>query len=332
MCSSRSVVLSGTAPSTGLVFGVDLGGTKVLAALAGVTGDVIAEVVAPTDPRGGLFVIQQIHAVATALCAEAGITAMQIQRVVVGSPGVVDPNTGGIRLAPNIPGFSDFDVALALRALFQKDVLIENDVKLAMLGEVTQGRAKGCANAAFLSIGTGVGLGLMVNGQLLRGATGAAGEIAYLPLGPVLDSAEARQFGAFELAVGSVGILRHYQARGGSGAQTVRDFFERVVAGEAMACTVLDETARTVALAITALVAIVDPAIVVMGGGIGSRDELVERVQRAMASVFTRPVHIAASTLGQRAGLLGAISLAQKRPSVSLSAAVAGQSEYSSGH
>lgn len=317
MLLSRSAAgVPDSTPDAPIALGVDLGGTKVLAALAAAGGGLIAERQEPTDPRGGRHVLRQIHSLAARLCAQAGAAPEQIHSVVLGSPGVVDPGSGAIRLVPNIPGLASFDVARALAALFGQPVLVENDVKLAMLGEAGHGCARGCAHAAFLSMGTGVGLGLMVNGQLLRGATGAAGEIAYLPLGPQADSADALTFGAFEMQAGAAAIVRRYQARAGARAplvQTVRDLFELVVAGDAPACAVLDETARAVALAITALYAVVDPSIVVLGGSIGSRAELLDRVRSAMASVFSRPVRVEPSALGHRAGLLGAVGLAQQR-------------------
>ena len=101
-----------------------------------------------------------------------------------------------------------------------------------MLGEVWQGSAKGAENAAFLAIGTGVGLGLIVNGQLARGAKGAAGEIAYLPIGRDLNSPNARAIGAFELEVGAAGILSRYHASGAGPVESVRELFDRLETGD----------------------------------------------------------------------------------------------------
>ncbi len=98
-------------------------------------------------------------------------------------PGAIDPLTGRVSLTPNIEGLQDFDVLGYLRGRFGPDVAIENDVNLAMLGEQTLGCASRCRNAAFLALGTGAGLGLLIDGKLFRGARGSAGEIADLPLG-----------------------------------------------------------------------------------------------------------------------------------------------------
>lgn len=293
--------------------GVDSGGSKTSMALADLSGEIRAETTEPTDPRGGRYVIDQIRTMAGGLAEGIGADIGSVKSVVVGTPGVIGPGLGTIALVPNIKGLSEFNVSRVLGQHFGQAVTIENDVNLAMLGEVWRGCAADCQNAAFIALGTGVGLGLISNGKLVRGASGAAGEIAYLPIGDDTTSPAAREVGAFELEVGSLGIVRRYRAAGGEGIETVRDVFARLGVGDPIASTVLDATARTIALAIAAVQAITDSELVVLGGSVGVRSELVERVQRAMPVVFGRPVRIAASALGSRAGLVGAVSAAVHR-------------------
>lgn len=293
--------------------GVDLGGTKVSAALADLSGEISVEASEPTDARGGHAVLEQIRRLAGELCGAAGIAIDRVRSVVVGTPGVVDPETGTIALVPNIRGLSEINVRRELGALFGGlDIVIENDVNLAMLGEAWRGCAQGAGNAAFLAIGTGAGLGLIVNGKLVRGATGAAGEIAYLPVGADLTSPQALEVGAFELEVASTGIVRRFSQAGGT-AQTARDVFVRLEAGDRRAEAAIDAVALTLALAIAALSAILDPELVAMGGSIGVRPELIDRVRRHLPSVSARPVKIMPSLLGSRAGLVGALSAAINR-------------------
>lgn len=310
----RSALRYEVARDAAFSLGVDLGGTKVIAALADLAGDVVAEETEPTDRRGGRHVLDQIHALALRLAKGAGVDPARIRSVVIGSPGVVDPLTGAIGLVPNIRGLSDCDVPGVLGALFGLPVAIENDVNLAMLGEAWQGAARGVENAGFLALGTGAGLGLIVNGKLARGASGAAGEIAYLPVGRETDTEAAREIGTFELEVGAAGIVRRYREAGGAPeVDTVREVFARLEAGDATAVTVIDETARIIALAVTALGAIVDPEMIVFGGSIGIREELIGRVRAVMPTVFERQIQITASHLGARAGLVGAVSSAVSR-------------------
>jgi len=258
-------------------------------------------------------VLRQIHEIAVRLAASEKLDLGRARSVVVGMPGVVDPDTGAVALVPNIRDLSSINTPRLLADLFGQPVVIENDVNLAMLGEVWQGCARDAENAAFLAIGTGVGLGLIVNGRLVRGARGAAGEIAYLPIGADLDSAEARDVGAFEIEVGAAGILRRYHALGADPVGSVRELFDRLAVGEPRARDALDATARTVALALTAVEAIVDPELIVLGGSVGVRIELVERVRSALKTLFARPVDVRVSALGSRAGLVGAVSLAVNR-------------------
>ncbi|WP_448950855.1 ROK family transcriptional regulator [Labrys neptuniae] len=309
----RSAVTYEIADDAAFSLGIDLGGTKVTAAYANLIGQIVAEDTEPTDARGGRHVLEQIHALAMRLAASAGIETRRIESVVLGMPGVIDPRTGGVTLVPNIDGLADLNVPALLGLLFGQPVQVENDVNLGMLGEAWQGSAQGCENAGFMALGTGVGLGLIINGKLVRGATGAAGEIAYLPLGGETTTKTALDVGSFELEVGSVGIVRRYRTKGRDEVATVRDVFQRLEQGDPGAEAAIDETAHVVALAITALQAIVDLERIILGGSIGVRPELVQRVRKALPTVLARPVHVTASDLGSRASLVGAVSSAVHR-------------------
>jgi predicted NBD/HSP70 family sugar kinase len=309
----RTAVSYDLISDTALSIGVDLGGAKMSLVIVDLVGRTIGSVTEPTDRRGGAYVLRQVREIAASLAASKGLDLRLVRSVVVGMPGVVDPETGAVTLVPNIRDLSSINPPKLLADLFGQPVVIENDVNLAMLGEVWQGCARDAQNAAFLAIGTGVGLGLIVNGRLVRGARGAAGEISYLPIGGDLESPDARAIGAFELEVGAAGIVRRHSASGADPVGSVRELFDRVASGDARALSSLDATARTVALAVTAVEAIVDPELVVLGGSIGARIELVERVRSALRTLFARPVDIRVSALGSRAGLVGAVSLAVNR-------------------
>jgi len=291
---------------TDYCFAADLGGTKLATAMADAHGRIIAELTEPTDPRGAAYVAEQIGTCADKLAETIGIDVTRARHVMVGIPGAIDPRTGRVSLTPNIAGLEDFDVLGFLRGRFGPDVAIENDVNLAMLGEHALGCASRCSNAAFLALGTGAGLGLLIDDKLFRGARGSAGEIADLPIGRDPTAQIASVSGAFELEVGSLAIVDRYRRQGGSAAVTVRDIFKRLEQGDAVAASVLDTTARWVALAIVTLQSLLDLELIVFGGSIGVRPELYERVQRAVPALFSRPIAIAPSQLGDRAGLIGA--------------------------
>lgn len=292
-------------------FAADLGGTKLAAAIADAHGRIVAEMNEPTDRRSGAAVAEQIAACADKLAQDLGIEVTRVSHVMVGVPGAVDPRSGRVSQTPNIPGLEDFDVRGFLRARFGPDVAIENDVNLAMLGEQALGCASQCRNAAFLALGTGTGLGLLIDDKLFRGARGAAGEISDLPIGhdPTLPSTPDTN--AFELEVGSLAIVDRYRRyQGGTPSLTVRDIFRLLEEGDPVAASVLDTTARWVALAVVTLQSLLDLELIVLGGSIGVRPELYERVRRALPVLFSRPITIAPSQLGDRAGLLGAVCAA----------------------
>ena len=291
-------------------FAADLGGTKLAAAIADAHGRILAELTEPTDRRGGTYVGEQIAACAGKLAQTAGIEVRRARYVMVGVPGAIDPRSGRVSLTPNIVGLQDFDLLGYLRERFGPDVAIENDVNLAMLGEQALGCASRCRNAAFLALGTGAGLGLLIDDQLFRGTHGAAGEIADLPVGRTPTSPLPSPHGVFELEVGSFAIVDRYRREGGGAAATVRDVFRLLEAGDAVAASVLDTTAHWVALAVVTLQSLLDLELVVFGGSIGVRPELYERVRRTLPALFSRPILIAPSLLGDRAGLVGAVCAA----------------------
>lgn len=309
----RSAVTYELDDATAFVLGIDLGGTKLHAALANLAGRIVAEAAEATDGRGGLAVIEQIGRLAEQLAAEAGVDRAAIRGGVMGSPGVFQPATGAIAVAPNVPGLDRIDVAGALERRLGFAVAIENDVNLAAKGEQWQGQGRGTANFAFIALGTGVGMGIVADGRLLHGQRGGAGEIAYLPLG--LDPFDPRGFrlGALETAVGSVAIAERYAGYGGRPGASVRDVFEALAQDDPAAAAAIEETARLIAPAIAAVAAILDPERVILGGSIGARPELANRVRRLLPRCTPMPPRLEISALGNRAALVGAVGMALSR-------------------
>ncbi len=287
-------------------FAADLGGTKLAAAIADARGRILAERTEATDRRGASFVAEQIAACAGTLAQDAGIELARARHVMVGIPGAIDPRTHRVSLVPNITGLENFEILAFLRERFGADVAIENDVNLALLGEHALGCARQCRNAAFLSLGTGAGLGLLIDGRLYRGTSGCAGEIADLPLGRDPAAPMPLPGGSFELAVGSSAILERYRRAGGAEAATVREIFTLLEQGDTVAESVIDTTARWVAFAVVTLQSVLDLELIVFGGSIGVRPELHARVKQAVGTLLSRPINTAISELGDRAGLMGA--------------------------
>lgn len=304
----RTAVTYEIVPSAAYIAAVDLGGTKVRVAIVDLTCQVFAEEVAPTDPRGGQYVVEQI----TELCWRAadaqGIVRERVRLAVVGAPGAPQHGTGRILLAPNIAHFDTMDVASAFEEALGIDVMLENDVNLAVLGENWLGQGQGIDNLAYIAVGTGVGGGLMLGGQLVHGAINAAGELGFLPFGADPFDAESLRAGAYERVTGSIGIMSRYQDLTGNKA-SVPEIFDRANDGDTAALRVLDDTAKNLALGIGAICAVANPQKVILGGSIGVRTELIDRVKGFMPLVFPMPVEIEASILGSRAAIIGAAAI-----------------------
>ena len=310
----RTAVLYELSPEGGHVLGIDLGARRLTVALADIAGRVVAEAAEPTDSRGGAWAIDQIARLSDRLARDNHTHPSRIRSIVLATPGVVNPKSGAIEMAPNIAGLGHLNVVGLLGEKLGSPVVFENDINLALLGEIWHGCAQNVANVAFLALGSGVGLGLYVNGQLVRGENGAAGEIGYLPIGGDPLQAEARLQGCLEYQVGATGVVRRYRdAGGGSEVDSVRQIFERAQAGDSLAADVVDETARLTALAAATVIATVDPQLLVLGGSVGARPDFADKVARVLLQLASRPVEIRTSTLGNRAGVVGALSVALRR-------------------
>jgi predicted NBD/HSP70 family sugar kinase len=305
----RSAVTYALRSDAAFVLGIDVGGTKLHVALADLQGVIVAESIEATAGDGGGAVVAQIGRMTDALLQRAGVSSQRLRGGVMGSPGIIEPASGGIAIAPNIAGLASLDVRAALRARLGIDIAIENDVNLAAIGEHWRGNSRKARTFAFIALGTGIGMGIFADGHLIRGARGAAGEVAYLPLGGDPYDARGQRLGTLETAVGSAGIIERYTGLGGPSGSTVRDVFDRLETDEAARITI-DEVGRIVTTAILAVHSILDPEIIVMGGSIGARPELKLRIDANLGRCTREPVRIELSALGNRATLIGAIGSA----------------------
>ena len=300
----------------GYVIGVDLGGTKIRAAISDLYGVVLEEVAEPTAQTGAGDVIRQIVRLARDLGQRSGVDSTRVRVLSVGTPGTVNPKTGEISLAFNIPPFADVPLAKELAAETHLAVVVENDVNAAAVGERWKGIAQRSDNFVFLAIGTGVGMGIVINGELWRGARGAAGEVGYLPLGEDPFDVAFRKRGWFEEAIAGSGIVRRVERelKRGTNSQLMPGvnavaIFDAAVKGDAVALKVVDEEARDVALGIAAIAAVLAPELVVLGGGIGASPLLLAPVRKYVEELVPQPVRVESSGLGHRASLVGALAI-----------------------
>jgi predicted NBD/HSP70 family sugar kinase len=309
-----SAILYELNPRAGCIVGIDVGRAYVRAAIADLAGEVIARRDEPARVRSADALIHQIAELAHGLAEEAGIRWRQVTFAVIGSPGVFQPARGQVTLAHNLPGWGRHGLVEAVRRELGTNVRFENDVNLAALGERWKGLGKAVADFVYLHVGTGVGMGIVVDGRLYRGATGAAGEIGHLPLAAAdpHDPANRRR-GALERALGAAGVVATARELGLPRVRTPKRIFAAARRGDPAARRVVEVVAERIALAIAAVAPVVDPELVVLGGGIGRNgDLLLEPVERELRALSPFAPRIEASALGDEATVLGAVAAARE--------------------
>lgn len=307
----RAAVIYEVDPSAGYVIGAELGATSLRLSLANIVGDILASAEAPSNDLSGKALVSALGRLSSELIAEAGIDRQKVRVAAVAMPGVVEPVSGRLSLSPNLEGLGDVDVRTLLSAELGCPVVIENDINAAVIGESWVGCAVGVDEVAFVSLGTGIGLGALTGGRLIRGASGAAGEIGFLPIGADPAATDSLERGALESTIGGRGIREHYRALGGDRARSPADIFAAALKGEdAAAVTAARDAARTAALAMVAVHALLEPRKVVVGGIVGCLPGVVDWIRAELPRVSRRAIAVEVSALGARAALTGAVALA----------------------
>jgi predicted NBD/HSP70 family sugar kinase len=285
------------------VLGLDLGARFVRGALADLQGEIRARQDVELREPTATAALDDIAGLVASLAENAGVTLDVVDRVVLGVPGAVDGSE--IRLAMNVAGLEGKGFADALDERLELPLTIENDINLAALGEQTRGVAQGVDDFAFISIGTGLGAGLVLRGELHRGHNGTAGELDYFRAGLSED---------LDPCAGAVSAYARDLAAGARTTLTPpyepRDVFTAARAGDEVARQVVAEEARRIALHIAPIASVTDVRLVVLGGGIGANGDLLfGRVRALLAEWLPYPPRVEGSSLGDAAVLIGALSV-----------------------
>ena len=297
-----------------LVVGVDMGATKTIIGVADLLGEVIATEQIET-PAHAVAAVNAVVITTRRLLERLGERGSRLEAACLGVPGVYRPSRDRVEMAPNLPGFADLPIRVELSARLGVEVTIENDVNLATVGEANAMKGEGAKDFAAISIGTGIGMGMVMGGALYRGAHGAAGEIGSVKLPRV----GGEVFHALTLEdVASAPAIRklfHRSVEAGwrtglEGDADVPAIFAAAAGGDEAATTALDIAADSVAFATSYFCWVNDPNLVVFGGGVGSNPIFVDAVRARIGRYLTVIPEMAPSTLGGRAAFLGAISTA----------------------
>lgn len=296
--------------SSGLVAGVDIGGTKTAAALVTAEGTVLARAVRDTPARAGGAAMAETAALLVEALAQQ--TGRQPDAVGVGAAGVVDHRTGGIRAASDMfTDWAGFPLGRRLGERLETPVRVENDVNAFLLGETAWGAGRG-RDVLGVMLGTGVGGALVLDGVLRHGPHGAAGEIGHTP-GYSDLVCTCGQVGHLETLSSGTSIARRFTAATGEPVASARVVAERARAGDAVALGLFHDAGRAVALACISAASLVDVSLAVVGGGVSAAwDLLAPAVESALLSdppVSGASLQIVPGSLRGDAVVLGAAAL-----------------------
>jgi len=293
-------------PEAALVLGLDLGSRFLRGAICDLRGEVRARQDVEIAGNDAASVVEVVAGLRDSLVAMAGLPAERLDGVVVGIPGVVNTIESAIQLT-TVPGLEGPTFAPALAARLGLEVTLENDVNLSALGEQWRGVARGVDDFVFLSIGTGMGAGLVLRGELHRGYNGAAGEVDFALIAiaqdvdPCAGASSAYAASLVEAGRGPTSLRPPYEARA---------IFEAARTGDEVAHAVVDEVARRIAVHLVPIASVTDVSLIVLGGGLGANgDLLLERVRTLLASWVPYPPRVETSSLGEASVLTGALAI-----------------------
>lgn len=298
---------------------LDIGGTKIAGALVDVHGHVSARLECRTSSVGGLVVVDQAARLAMSLVGQATIARAEPAALGVAVPGSVVPGTGRVEWAPNIAGWHDIDLGQLLGEAVGLPVEVGFDGQLATLGEFWAGSGRGCRDLVCIMLGTGIGGGIVSGGRLLRGAGNLAGCAGWMVTDARLaESPQALARGMLESAAGGVALSEQAVALRPEWAPLRGEAVSKLVseaARDPRCRELLDGAARHLGLALAGVVSVLNPEVVVVGGGLGLavplfREQIARAIARHAQPQCARQVRVVCAGLGADAPLVGAARLA----------------------
>lgn len=307
------------------LLGIDIGGTNVKAALVSVDGAVASFEATEWSGESPADATDAIQALAERVLSGSSANPAACG---CGCAGLVDRERGIVRMSPNLPAWRDVPLSSALEERLGLRTLVENDANAAAYAEFVVGAARGATNAVMLTIGTGVGGGIVLEGKLYRGSHGTAGEIGHSPIDVDGPPCSCGASGCLESLSSAASITRRVAGLIASGRAssleavaaardlTARDVGEAAAAGDAVAAEALAAAGSALGAGLTTVAQILDPDVIVIGGGVAAVGERLlaparrEMMARVQGRDFRAP-RIVPAELGDAAGVVGAALLAR---------------------
>jgi len=295
------------------VIGVDVGGTNIKLGVVHPKGQVIARTSFATKPFASnkTKLIAALAGEIQAIIIQAGLAKKDIAGVGIGLPGLIDHDRGLVRFLPNIPGWRNVRLKSILQQKLNLPVFIDNDVKLITLAEWKFGAGKGVADMVCLTLGTGVGSGLILNNRLYRGQGNAAGELGHVPLNEHGPSCNCGGFGCLEAYIGNSRLKARANAVMGRRDMTIEKMFQLAGSGNKKALGFWQESAEHLGNGLVTVVNLLNPRVIVIGGGVSNNHRFLFKtvrnvISRRAMSTQSSMVKIVRAALGDDAGIIGA--------------------------
>ncbi|MBS6603564.1 MAG: ROK family protein [Brachyspira sp.] len=305
--------------------GIDVGGTNVKIALVDSDGKIGYSNTIPTRAEMGYeYTINNMKQAIRDLMTETKLSAKDIEGIGFGLPGQVDFKSGIVRLITNIPGWVEIPLAKMIEDEFHIPTRIDNDVRCAALGELNFGAGKGCENLICITVGTGIGSGLIINGKLVRGASNAAGEIGHIKLqmhdGPICGCGDTGCLEAFASGPSIVAMAEEYILGGKStkyremangGAITPFIVAEAAKAGDPVARRIFTRMGEYIGIGMASVVNLLNPERIIVGGGVADAGDILlnplkETIKKRAMKIAGETVQVVPAQLGNTAGVIGA--------------------------
>jgi predicted NBD/HSP70 family sugar kinase len=283
--------------------GIDLGGTNIRIGIIDQLGRVLGVHHFKTPEESIEALLSNIDSWIAKSLKDLGIARKNLKCISIGIPGVVNPSTGIIQDAPNVRYLNGLNGINVFEEKFKVPIHLENDVNFAAIAEM---HASGSKDFAFIAIGTGIGMGLVLNGQIRRGKNGGAGEIASIPMGSELDLTSGVT--CLEDLVGGASLEERFQQETGN-LKSFEEIMKSAKMGDADSISIVNCLVINVAQAIDTIQSILDLEEIVFGGGIGSKMELANKIEPLLSC--HNPPKLRLSTLTSQAGLEGAMENAR---------------------
>lgn len=312
---------------TPLYLGIDLGGTKILALVGTDRGKTLGESLTPTPSGSPEDVAEAMAQAARDAAQQAGVELSTIAGVGVAAAGGIQPSTGVVIESPNVSSLEGYSLVKLLHQHLAQPIVVVNDANAAALAEHRFGAGQGVSNLLYMTVSTGVGGGIIINGELYQGAHGLAAEVGHITVAANGPVCQCGRHGCLETMASGTALAREAQARlaagensllpGISGHQgvTAERVFEALAQNDALAQVVVEQGSFYLGIGLKSLVNVLNPDRIVIGGGLSNQWEsyiapAVEVMREQAFADMGKDLPVVPPSLGVQTGALGAIAVA----------------------